>query len=90
MIAGNEAMAADAGAENEAGTASPHRTEPAYWNGTLLKCVSCRLKFPFSAANHPFVLREPGDRRLSVVEPNTPTTRCPQCDGWVPIAPRQR
>ena len=64
-------------------------SDPAYWNGTLLKCLTCRLKFPFSAADHPFEFREPGTHP-SAVAPHTPTTRCPQCDGWVPIAGRQR
>lgn len=60
-------------------------SDPRYWNGTLLKCTGCRTKFPFSAAAHPFEYREDEAGPPSVVRPRTPTTRCPHCDGWVPI-----
>jgi len=55
------------------------------WNGTLLKCPGCRLKFPFSAENSPFEYkrfppRGPGDERRKV-----PVTHCPHCEGWVAI-----
>ncbi len=59
--------------------------DPAKWNGTLLKCPGCRLKFPFSAAQLPFERKQfpprgPGDEPREV-----PVTHCPQCQGWVAI-----
>jgi len=55
------------------------------WNGTLLKCPGCRLKFPFDASAHPFELRKfpplgPGAESREVL-----VTHCPQCEGWVTI-----
>jgi len=55
------------------------------WNGTLLKCPGCRLKFPFAAESMPMEVRrfppmgtggEPRQVRL---------THCPGCGGWVAI-----
>ena len=52
------------------------RSDPEYWQGTLLKCPACRLKFPFSATNQPFSFKEGQGK---------PVTRCPQCDGTITI-----
>jgi hypothetical protein len=60
-------------------------TDPAYWNGTLLKCPGCRLKFPFSAVKHPFELRGAGTARSGGQSNPVRVTRCPQCQGWVSI-----
>lgn len=61
--------------------------EPARLNGTLLKCPGCRLKFPFSAENHPLEQKTfppiggtGGEPRRVLV------THCPQCTGWVTIS----
>ncbi len=69
----------------------PPETDPAHvaaagrWNGTLLKCPGCRLKFPFVAEQLPFELKRlpplgPGGEPREV-----PVTHCPQCAGWVNI-----
>jgi hypothetical protein len=60
---------------------------PERWNGTLLKCPGCRLKFPFSAVNHPFERRALPPVRKGAVEPREGlVTHCPQCGGWVTLS----
>ena len=61
------------------------RAQAERWNGTLLKCPGCRMKFPFLAETsalewRQFPARGPGDEARQV-----PLTHCPQCDGWVAI-----
>ena len=70
--------------EGKSNQADPQQAES--WNGTLLKCPGCRLKFPFIASSHPLrIKRFPpgsrgGDARDMLV------TDCPQCQGWVTIS----
>lgn len=61
------------------------RAQADRWNGTLLKCPGCRLKFPFAAGDLPLEFKNlpplgPGGERREV-----PITHCPQCAGWVAI-----
>ena len=66
----------------KSGSASPERL-----NGTLLKCPGCRLKFPFSAVDHPLEEKKFPPIGHSASEPRVvAVTHCPQCDGWVAIA----
>ena len=63
-------------------TQSPDR-----WNGTLLKCPGCRLKFAFRADSHPFERRALPPVRKGVAEPREVLmTHCPQCEGWVTLS----
>jgi hypothetical protein len=60
--------------------------DPASFDGTLLKCPGCRLKFPFSAAGQPFERRTLPPLRRGAAEPRRVlVTHCPQCGGWVTI-----
>lgn len=65
----------------------PDRELAERWNGTLLKCPGCRLKFPFSAERHPLQRRgfpaaqNPGGEPRTVL-----VTNCPRCDGWVTLS----
>ncbi len=57
------------------------------WNGTLLKCPGCRLKFPFSADGHAYESRILPPVRQGISEPRrVMVTHCPQCGGWVTVA----
>jgi hypothetical protein len=60
--------------------------DAARWDGTLLKCPGCRLKFPFQAERLPLRTREfpalggGGESRQVLL------THCPGCDGWVALS----
>ena len=55
------------------------------WNGTLLKCPGCRLKFPFAADRLPMEVREFPPKGPGEAPRRVRLTHCPGCDGWVAI-----
>ena len=65
----------------------PGPEEAERWNGTLLKCPGCRLKFPFSARDHGLTWRTFPPFRNPDGEPRSVlVTNCPRCDGWVTVS----
>ena len=59
--------------------------QAARYNGTLLKCPGCRLKFPFAADRLPLEVREFPPRGPGEAPRQERLTHCPGCDGWVAI-----